>query len=96
MTHKYLKNVATLSCDAGKCSGCGRCAEVCPHNVFEMDGRKAKIVEKDFCMECGACALNCPAGAIKVNAGVGCAVAILYGWLTGKEPACGCGDGGCC
>jgi len=96
MKHKYLKNVATLSFDAGNCTGCGRCAEVCPHGVFERDGRKVRIVEKDFCMECGACALNCPADAIKVNAGVGCAVAIIYSWLTGKEPTCGCGDGGCC
>ena len=96
MKHRYLKNVATLSYDAEKCAGCGRCSEVCPHNVFEMDGRKARIIEKDLCMECGACALNCPADAIKVNAGVGCAVAIIYSWLTGQEPTCGCNDGGCC
>jgi len=61
-----------------------------------MDGKKAVIVEKDLCMECGACALNCPAEALEVNAGVGCAVAIITGWITGKEPTCGCGDGGCC
>jgi ferredoxin len=41
-------------------------------------------------MECGACALNCPAGALKVDAGVGCAAAIIYSWITGKEPTCGC------
>ena len=98
MKHKYLKNVATLSYNAEKCTGCGKCMEVCPHGVFDVDERKAQIVEKDFCMECGACALNCPAKAIEVNAGAGCAAAIIMSWFTGKEPTCGCGDsdGGCC
>lgn len=70
--------------------------EVCPHGVFNMAGGKALIAQKDLCMECGACALNCLGDAIDVNAGVGCAAAIFMGWLTGKEPACGCGDGECC
>ena len=99
MRHKYLENVTTLALDAGKCVGCGRCAEVCPHDVFDVGGGKAQIARKDYCMECGACALNCPVGAIDVNAGVGCAAAIICGWLTGKEPFCGsCDDSGsaCC
>ena len=96
MKFAYLKNVATLKFAEEKCAGCGRCAEVCPHRVFEMDGRKARILGKDFCMECGACALNCPAGAINVKAGVGCAAAIIMGWFTGGEPVCGCSDSGCC
>ena len=99
MKHRYLKDVTTLAYDAGKCVGCGRCTEVCPHGVFDMENSKAQITDKDLCMECGACALNCPAKAIEVNAGVGCAAAIIYSWFTGKEPACGCSDDGggtCC
>jgi len=99
MTHQYLKNVATLSFEAEKCTGCGKCTEVCPHGVFDKVGRRAQIIEKDLCMECGACALNCPAKAIEVNAGVGCAAAIIMSWFTGKEPTCGCSDDGnsvCC
>ena len=95
MKHKYLKNVTTLSYTEGKCSGCGICTEVCPHGVFDLSGGKARIIEKDSCIECGACALNCPAKAIEVNAGTGCATAVIIGWLTGKDPSCGC-DGGCC
>jgi len=100
MKHRYLKNVTTLKYDADKCVGCGRCTEVCPHGVFDIADKKAVPTNKDLCMECGACALNCPAKAIEVNAGVGCAAAIIYGWLTGKEPTCGCSDDGggdkCC
>ena len=102
MKHRYLENVTTLAYKAEQCVGCGRCAEVCPHGVFDLDGSKARIVDKDACMECGACAMNCPAKAIAVNAGVGCAAAIIYGWFTGKAPQCGCsGDnensgGKCC
>ena len=96
MKHRYLKNVTTLSYNAEKCTGCGKCVEVCPHGVFNVENKKTKIVDKNACMECGACTLNCPAKAIEVNAGVGCAAAIIMSWITGKEPTCGCGDGDCC
>jgi NAD-dependent dihydropyrimidine dehydrogenase PreA subunit len=93
---KYLADVTTLTYDGGKCAGCGRCVEVCPHGVFAMRDKRAVLVDRDRCMECGACARNCDHGAITVNAGVGCASAIIAGMLTGTEPACGCGDSGCC
>jgi len=96
MKHKYLKNVTTLSYNAEKCTGCGICAEVCPHGVFDVSGGKAIVAEKDLCMECGACALNCSAKAIEVNSGTGCATAVIFSWFTGKEPTCDCGEGGCC
>ena len=94
---KYLKNVTTLAFDAGKCTGCGKCTEVCPHGVFDMGEGTVRIADKDLCMECGACALNCSAKAIEVNAGVGCAAAIIMNWFAGKEQVCGrSGDGECC
>ena len=98
MTHKYLKNVVSLSLDVEKCTGCAKCTEVCPHEVFDVTNGKAEIVQRDLCMECGACALNCAAKAITVKSGVGCAAAFIFGWLTGKEPACGCSEteGACC
>lgn len=77
----YLKNVATLVLDREACIGCGRCEEVCPHQVFEVADRKARIVALDACMECGACALNCPVRAIRVEAGVGCASGMVNEWL---------------
>ena len=96
MKHKYLKDVTTLAYNKEICVGCGRCTEVCPHGVFEISEKKARIACKDSCMECGACAMNCPAKAIEVKAGTGCAAAYITSWFTGKEPTCGCSDDTAC
>ena len=86
---KYLKNVVTLQFDSGRCTGCGRCLEVCPHRVFQRQDGKVAISDRDACMECGACARNCAFGAISVEQGVGCAAAVIIGFFTGTEPTCG-------
>lgn len=78
---RYLANVATLELAPEKCIGCGRCTEVCPHQVFSVVGAVAAVADLDACMECGACARNCPAGAINVDAGVGCASGLINEWL---------------
>lgn len=77
----YLSNVATLKLERDRCVGCGRCLEVCPHQVFSRDEAVVAIVDKNACMECGACAKNCPVGAITVDAGVGCASGLINEWL---------------
>jgi ferredoxin len=99
MRHRYLKDVATLALAVDKCVGCGMCAVVCPHGVFSMNDKIARIEDIDLCMECGACAKNCPESAITVDSGAGCAYAFIMGWLTGSEPSCDCsGDNNdsCC
>ncbi len=78
---RYLNNVVTLALDQPACIGCGRCGEVCPHQVFIIDNRKAVLADRDACMECGACALNCPVKAITVDARVGCATGMINEWL---------------
>ena len=90
-TLRYLENVVTLELDVEKCIGCNMCAVVCPHGVLHVEERKAQIIDRDACIECGACAGNCPVEALTVKAGVGCASAIISGWLTGEEPSCDCG-----
>jgi len=86
----------TLSYDAGLCSGCGLCAIVCPHGVFALDGGAARVARGRACMECGACQRNCPTGAIEVESGVGCATALFYAALTGRDACCGPRDEPCC
>ena len=97
MKTRYFKNVASIKILPEKCTGCGMCMEVCPHDVFEISNKKASLADKDACMECGACAKNCPFGAVKVKSGVGCSAAVLNGWIKGTEPDCDCsGSGGSC
>ena len=85
----YLEN--TLVYDAAACNGCGMCVAVCPHAVFEMNGRKAVLARPAACMECGACQKNCVMNAITVESGVGCASAMIRAALRGqKEVVCEC------
>lgn len=97
---RYLENVTTLELLEDRCTGCGMCTEVCPHAVIVLDNGRARIDDRNACMECGACAKNCPADAIHVQAGVGCAQAVISSAL-GRENSC-CSlddyratDGGC-
>ena len=97
----YLKNVSTLQLDPEKCTGCGICVEVCPRAVMTIKRRKAALVDHDACIECGACQRNCAFGALSVQAGVGCAQALIKALITKGEPVCDCGGtgnekSGCC
>jgi len=87
---RYIKNVATLKLDTKKCTGCGMCVKVCPHAVFAVKNKKAKITDRDACMECGACKMNCAFKALEVRSGVGCAAGIILGSLRGTEATCDC------
>jgi NAD-dependent dihydropyrimidine dehydrogenase PreA subunit len=91
MKNLYIEN--TLRYDPDLCNGCRLCTIVCPHDVFEQNGKKASLVHPENCMECGACQLNCQTGAIVVDSGVGCASAMMRASISGqKEPCCGPSD----
>jgi ferredoxin len=87
----YLKDVVTLDLNEEKCAGCGMCTEVCPQAVIATnDLGRAWIKDRDACMECGACSRNCPTGAFSVQAGVGCAAAVINSMLGRSDaPCCG-------
>ena len=86
----YLRNVVTLEMDIEKCVGCGLCLLVCPHAVLSMNNGNAMVENRDACMECGACAMNCPSDAISVQAGVGCAAAVINSALGRNNASCCC------
>ncbi len=86
----YLKDVVTLRMDEEKCIGCGMCLMVCPRAVLGMDNGNAFIADRDACMECGACARNCPTEALFVQAGVGCAAAVINSALGRDGASCCC------
>ncbi len=87
----YLRDVVTLKLDENKCTGCGMCLDVCPHEVFTMNEKHVTIQNRDACMECGACSKNCPVDAIFVQSGVGCAAAVINSMLGKNNAACSCG-----
>jgi ferredoxin len=99
---KYLHDVATIAVDQQRCTGCGRCIDVCPAAVLEVKEKKAIVRDRDACIECGACAGNCAFSAITVDSGVGCASAMINGLLKYGNPdkgTCDCSDqgsSGCC
>jgi NAD-dependent dihydropyrimidine dehydrogenase PreA subunit len=87
---KTRQRINTLVYKARLCTNCGLCSIVCPQGVFEPGEKAARLVDRGACIECGACMLNCEPGAILVQAGVGCAAAMIHAALTGQnEPTCG-------
>ena len=89
-TLRYIEDAVTLQLDVTRCNGCGVCVAVCPRGVFAIADGRASLADRGACLECGACAFNCVPGAISVKPGVGCAQAIINGWLTRGEPSCDC------
>lgn len=87
---QYLKNVVTLTISQDRCTGCGICLTVCPHEVLDLSNGAVYAVNRDSCIECGACMVNCPAEAIHVQAGVGCASAVINSVLGRKSNNCCC------
>lgn len=61
----------SVSVNTSKCSGCGKCVDICPEKVFELvrDGERliSKVAAEDRCFACMACALKCPQTAITVT-----------------------------
>jgi len=54
-----------------KCTGCDRCVEVCPIDVYVPNRDKGKpplILHPDECWYCGTCVNECPVpGAVQFN-----------------------------
>jgi len=53
---------------ADRCTGCGKCIEVCPNDVFAgFEGDQPTIARRGDCHTCFLCELYCPVDAIYVS-----------------------------
>jgi len=57
----------TPTVDEEKCQGCGECVDVCPVEVFELQGEKSVPVNAEECLGCESCVEVCEPGAITVE-----------------------------
>lgn len=77
MNHKGLASI-----DETLCTGCGRCAEICPKNVIALIPQKHSVyvacrttekgmavakICKAGCFACGLCSKKCPEAAIEMT-----------------------------
>lgn len=72
----------SIRMNEARCIGCGRCAEVCPGTLIELQNKKAVMCYPKDCWGCVSCVKECPVGAIDFFLGAdigGC----------GKYDACG-------
>lgn len=49
--------------DESRCTGCGKCIDVCPQGAITMAGNRA-VIDENKCTDCGACVQVCPVSAI--------------------------------
>ncbi len=60
----------SIQIDRDKCISCGRCSQVCPGNLIEVDqDNKALIKYPSECWGCTACLKECPVSGIKYYLG---------------------------
>lgn len=55
--------------DSSRCTGCGKCAAICPAGAITMDGRHARI-HTGGCIRCFCCHEMCTEGAISLKRSV--------------------------
>ena len=60
----------SITIDKAKCTGCGRCLNVCPGTLIKQDGdTKAYIKYPKDCWGCTSCIKECPVYAISFYLG---------------------------
>jgi MinD superfamily P-loop ATPase len=63
ITRSDAVSIPVPEVDEGKCTHCGKCAEVCAYNAIAALG-KYVLTFPELCHGCGACSCFCPSGAI--------------------------------
>jgi len=56
--------------DEAKCTGCGKCVDMCHRMAYELRDRGGKMVavpsRAEWCLKCFLCVDPCPVGAIQI------------------------------
>lgn len=55
----------SIRIDKEKCIGCGRCAEMCPGTLINLENKKAVMKYPKDCWGCASCLKECPVGAVE-------------------------------
>lgn len=50
-----------------ECVGCGKCAKICPMQVFEMSEGRANVINEIDCTHCNLCVMSCKKHAISIK-----------------------------
>jgi len=70
-SHQQTVSIPVPKLDGGKCSYCGKCAEVCAYNAVAVFPKHV-LIFPELCHGCGACSYLCPEEALtEVNREVG-------------------------
>jgi MinD superfamily P-loop ATPase len=73
-------SIPVPSVDLGKCSFCGKCAEVCAFNALAVFSDQVMVLP-ELCHGCGSCAYLCPEKAIEeIDRPIG---SVESGWASG-------------
>jgi pyruvate formate lyase activating enzyme len=48
------------------CTGCGKCAEVCPESALVFKANKPPLINRERCTGCGLCVSECPYQALVI------------------------------
>ena len=56
----------SIEIDKEKCTGCGKCYEICPNNGIDFDENDIAFITEE-CTACGMCVDECPQAAISLK-----------------------------
>lgn len=84
-----------MLCDAGLCTGCGACSQVCPKGCVSLvensEGFRQPVIQRESCAYCNLCARVCPVNHPPEKRGGG---ACYFGWHKSPDTVLRSSSGG--